>query len=242
MGGLSRTVEYKGNRIDIGGHRFFSKSDRVVDWWLHHMPLQQGDPGLSAAGSPADSSEGSGEECTMLLRSRKSRHYFLRKFFEYPVTLSTQTLRNLGAARTLKIGLSYLRAAVFPPRHVQNLEDFFISPLWTRALQDLFRILYGESLGRAMRRDQRRVGCAEDQGTLRKEGTPSRVAQGLYALHRCTAEGHGDFSDREVHVSEIGAGPTMGDRGEEGGRTRRRGAHRFQSRPDPGEWQPHPER
>src|SRR3954467_752879 len=39
MGGISRTVEYKGNRIDIGGHRFFSKSDRVMNWWLEHMPL-----------------------------------------------------------------------------------------------------------------------------------------------------------------------------------------------------------
>src|SRR3954447_6380569 len=39
MGGISRTVEYKGNRIDIGGHRFFSKSDRVMSWWLQHMSL-----------------------------------------------------------------------------------------------------------------------------------------------------------------------------------------------------------
>src|SRR5215813_7298050 len=42
MGGLSRTVEYKGNRIDIGGHRFFSKSDRVMKWWVAMMPLEQG--------------------------------------------------------------------------------------------------------------------------------------------------------------------------------------------------------
>src|SRR5260370_20897410 len=40
MGGLARTVNYKGNRIDLGGHRFFSKSDRVMDWWLHILPLQ----------------------------------------------------------------------------------------------------------------------------------------------------------------------------------------------------------
>src|SRR5215475_10393258 len=40
MGGISRTVNYKGNRIDIGGHRFFSKSDRVMDWWLQHLPME----------------------------------------------------------------------------------------------------------------------------------------------------------------------------------------------------------
>src|SRR5579872_1795491 len=40
MGGISRTVNYKGNRIDIGGHRFFSKSDRVMEWWLRMLPLE----------------------------------------------------------------------------------------------------------------------------------------------------------------------------------------------------------
>src|SRR5579872_3753670 len=40
IGGLSRTIRYKGNRMDIGGHRFFSKSDRVMNWWLEHMPLE----------------------------------------------------------------------------------------------------------------------------------------------------------------------------------------------------------
>jgi protoporphyrinogen oxidase len=39
MGGLSRTVNYKGNRIDVGGHRFFSKSDRVMNWWFQHLPI-----------------------------------------------------------------------------------------------------------------------------------------------------------------------------------------------------------
>src|SRR5436309_6848801 len=43
MGGISRTVNYRGNRIDIGGHRFFSKSDRVVKWWLDRLALEQSD-------------------------------------------------------------------------------------------------------------------------------------------------------------------------------------------------------
>src|SRR5271169_490760 len=45
MGGISRTVNYKGNRIDIGGHRFFSKSDRVMEWWLRMMPLDASETG-----------------------------------------------------------------------------------------------------------------------------------------------------------------------------------------------------
>ena len=45
VGGLSRTVRFGNNRMDIGGHRFFSKSDRVLDWWLHVFPLQALPPG-----------------------------------------------------------------------------------------------------------------------------------------------------------------------------------------------------
>jgi protoporphyrinogen oxidase len=40
IGGISKTVNYKGNRIDIGGHRFFSKSDKVMQWWLSILPIQ----------------------------------------------------------------------------------------------------------------------------------------------------------------------------------------------------------
>ena len=59
IGGLSKTVNYKGNRIDLGGHRFFSKSDRVMQWWKKIMPVQglpaRDDlvPGRTTAPSPA---------------------------------------------------------------------------------------------------------------------------------------------------------------------------------------------
>jgi protoporphyrinogen oxidase len=114
MGGISRTVEYKGNRMDIGGHRFFSKSDRVMNWWLEQLPQET--PGQSET-----------EDDVMLVRGRKSRIYFLRKFFEYPIQLSKETLANLGPARTVRIGFSYLRAMLFPIRKVENLEQFFIN-------------------------------------------------------------------------------------------------------------------
>jgi len=114
MGGISRTINYKGNRIDLGGHRFFSKSDRVMKWWLSHLPLEK--EGKAAR-----------EDKLMLVRSRKSRIYFLRKFFDYPIQLSLATLANLGLWRTLRIGCSYLWSAIFPPKKVENLEQFFIS-------------------------------------------------------------------------------------------------------------------
>ncbi len=134
MGGISRTVNYKGNRIDIGGHRFFSKSDRVMQWWLQQMPMDE----TAKAGTvityqnqkrelPANAPKASERDDVMLLRNRKSRIYFLRKFFEYPIQLSVATLKNLGILRTIKIGFSYMRAMLFPPKRIENLEQFFIS-------------------------------------------------------------------------------------------------------------------
>ena len=132
MGGISRTVNYKGNRIDIGGHRFFSKSDRVMNWWLSHMPIDAVSSNgrqISYHGQSREvtSPNATDQDAVMLIRQRKSRIYFLRKFFDYPIRLSAQTLWKLGLVRTLKIGVSYLRTVMFPPKRVDNLEDFFIS-------------------------------------------------------------------------------------------------------------------
>src|SRR5271165_5159220 len=109
MGGISRTVNYKGNRIDIGGHRFFSKSDRVMEWWLRMMPLQSSPDGPAAiqyhrmekAIAPsAAGPDPSAVDNVMLLRARKSRIYYLRRFFDYPISLSKDTLLKLGLWRT----------------------------------------------------------------------------------------------------------------------------------------------
>ncbi len=136
MGGISRTINYKGNRMDIGGHRFFSKSDRVMEWWLNILPLQrqtgeeqqiayQGSTRTVRSNENARAPESA--DRVMLLRSRKSRIYFLRKFFEYPIRLSKDTLVKLGALRTVRIGVSYVRSALFPIRNVNSLEQFFIN-------------------------------------------------------------------------------------------------------------------
>ena len=136
IGGISRTVRYKGNRMDIGGHRFFSKSDRVMQWWLGMMPVEAGagaDGQLGYQGQqrevPAAVSapDPNAEDLVMLVRQRKSRIYFLRRFFDYPIRLTAGTLRKMGAARTLRCGLSYMRSALLPQREEHSLEDFLIN-------------------------------------------------------------------------------------------------------------------
>ena len=148
MGGISRTVNYKGNRIDIGGHRFFSKSDRVMRWWLQMLPLEASEKGAAAlkyhgmerAMAPSSSGPDPAEaERVMLLRPRKSRIYYLRRFFDYPITLSKDTLLKLGLWRTFKIGVSYLRSALLPIRHEQTLEQFFINRFGKELYQTFFR-------------------------------------------------------------------------------------------------------
>lgn len=147
MGGISRTVNYKGNRIDIGGHRFFSKSDRVMNWWLDRMPMQrlEGDEEtiayhqmrrkLTVSGSGPDPAS---TNRVMLLRPRKSRIYYMRRFFEYPITLSYDTVIKLGFLRTFAIGLSYTKSALFPIRNESTLEQFFINRFGKRLYKTFF--------------------------------------------------------------------------------------------------------
>ena len=134
IGGISKTVNYKGNRIDIGGHRFFSKSNRVMQWWQNILPLQ-GAPSkddvilgrnvllsqkttqhkLRSRDLPrTDAPDPEITDRVMLIRSRLSRIFFSRKFFDYPITLNFNTFSNLGVVRIIKIGLSYVKIRLFP--------------------------------------------------------------------------------------------------------------------------------
>jgi hypothetical protein len=87
--------------MDIGGHRFFSKSDRVMRWWLEQMPVEAGSgeegqlrykgqqrdvPAASSAPDPRT------EDLVMLVRQRKSRIYFLRRFLTIPSVSQPQRL------------------------------------------------------------------------------------------------------------------------------------------------------
>ena len=155
MGGISRTVRYKGNRIDIGGHRFFSKSDRVMQWWFEMLPLERPPEGAEESEEVREiayhgrrqkvrapgrrSADPARDENVMLVRTRKSRIYFMRKFFEYPISLSSDTLLKLGMLRTCGIGMSYLRSAVAPIKDEQNLEQFFINRFGRRLYRTFFK-------------------------------------------------------------------------------------------------------
>src|SRR6516165_10584201 len=147
MGGIARTVKYKGNRMDIGGHRFFSKSDRVMNWWLQFLPLQTSQAAQEMIGyhrrtrsiEVPETRDPDAVDLVMLVRQRKSRIYFLRRLFDYPISLSKDTIEKLGLARTFRIGMSYMRAVVWPIRNEQNLEQFFINRFGKELYQTFFR-------------------------------------------------------------------------------------------------------
>lgn len=136
VGGISRTVNFKGYRMDIGGHRFFSKSDWVMDWWQQILPLEPGaDPKAvisyrqrhrAATVSPAGAARAHGDK-VMLLRRRLSRIYFMRKYFDYPLKLDLTTISKLGLLRFARICLSYAWSTFFPRRPETSLEDFFVN-------------------------------------------------------------------------------------------------------------------
>lgn len=143
LGGISKTLEYKGNRIDVGGHRFFSKSDKVMQWWKDIMPLQGApscDDTVLTRSVPLTPGGPDPEKLdrVMLVRSRLSRILFLRRFFNYPVSLSADTLLNLGLLRVLKMGFSYLWSMVHK-RKETSLEDFFINRFGKELYKTFFR-------------------------------------------------------------------------------------------------------
>ena len=208
MGGISRTVNYKGNRIDIGGHRFFSKSDRVMQWWLQHMPMERL-PGPASGlkityqqqtrevGASPKGPDPATTDQVMLVRRRKSRIYFLRKFFDYPISLSQETLRNLGALRTLKIGASYARSAMFPHKNEQNLEQFFINR-FGRELYETFFKSYTEKVWG--------VPCQEisaEWGAQRVKGLSVTKTITHFLKKRLNGHQPGDVSQKSTETSLI---------------------------------------
>ena len=129
VGGLSKTFNYKDNRIDIGGHRFFSKSDRVMQWWLSILPKEKSTP--SADPEKTDQ--------VMLVRGRLSRIYFNKNFFPYPITLSLDVLRKLGPLAVFRIGFTYIYRRLFPIKPEKNLEDFFLNRFGDELYKTFFR-------------------------------------------------------------------------------------------------------
>lgn len=152
IGGISQTIKYKGNRMDIGGHRFFSKNQEVMNWWKEMMPIQGSntkddillgvnDKELSAGGPDPEKSDR-----VILLRHRVSRIFFLRKFFDYPISLKKETFTNMGITRTINAGLGYF-ASMIHKRPDDSLENFYINrfgkPLYSMFFEDYTEKVWG---------------------------------------------------------------------------------------------------
>ncbi len=149
IGGISKTVKYKGNRMDMGGHRFFSKMPEVNEWWNKMLPMQ-GSPSfddiLLEREIPLTQGGPNPEQTdrVMLTRHRVSRILFDDKFYDYPVTLKPETIKNFGFFTTMKVGFSYL-ATVFHKRPETNLENFYIN-CFGKKLYSMFFEYYTENL------------------------------------------------------------------------------------------------
>ncbi len=145
IGGISKTVNYKGNRMDIGGHRFFSKSTQVMEWWQKILPLQ-GKPSHDdiilkrdiIVSDKKDAPDPEKNDLVLLIRNRLSRIFFLRSFFDYPISLKWKTFCNLGVVKIIRIGFFYFKVQLFPIKKEKSLEDFLIN----RFGKELYRLFF----------------------------------------------------------------------------------------------------
>lgn len=201
IGGLSKTIDYKGNKIDIGGHRFFSKSDKVMDWWLQFLPLEPNNgkktfslkyKGQSRTLTPEDSIKSNIDD-VMLIRSRKSRIFHDGKFFDYPISLSIDTLKKLGLKKVSKIGFSYCVTKVTPKKSEDNLENFLINrfgkELYTTFFKDYTEKVWG-------------VPCIEispEWGSQRIKG----LSVGKTIKHALRSNKNGDVGQKNTETSLI---------------------------------------
>lgn len=150
IGGISRTVNCNGNRMDMGGHRFFSKDEQVNAWW-ESILKNQGKPSvddiitktekeLSGNGDPET------EDDVFLKRRRVSRIYYDGKFFDYPISMKLQTFKNMGLGKTVKSGFSYISSTV-SKKEETNLENFYINrfgkELYSMFFEDYTEKLWG---------------------------------------------------------------------------------------------------
>lgn len=114
VGGISRTVEYRGFRFDIGGHRFFSKSEEIEDLWTELL------------GSD------------MLVRGRLSRIFYKGKFFDYPLK-PMNAFVNLGPVETALCILDYGYAKLFPRKASVSFEDWIVNNFGGRLYRTFFK-------------------------------------------------------------------------------------------------------
>ena len=143
IGGISRTINFNGNRMDIGGHRFFTKNKEVLKLWNELLPAQGApafDDKILERESVLTDGGANPEEVdeVFLNRRRVSRIFYRRKFFAYPISLSLETIRNLGLFEMFSIGASFLKAK-FNQREEHTLEDFMINRFGQKLYETFFR-------------------------------------------------------------------------------------------------------
>ena len=149
IGGISKTINYKGNRMDIGGHRFFSKNREVMNLWKEIMPIQ-GKPSYddkilkTKKQFMKDGPDPEKEDNCFLIRNRISRIYYSNHFFDYPITINLKTIKNLGLLNTFLAGTSYLKT-LFIKKKEDNLENFYINR-FGKKLYTMFFEKYTEKL------------------------------------------------------------------------------------------------
>ncbi len=151
IGGISRTHQYNGNRMDLGGHRFFTKNTEVQELWQEIFPIAQmpskDDIILGRTEKFAqDGINPEKEDEVFLKRNRLSRIYFLKKFFDYPISFKFETFKNMGLINLMKAGFGYIYSCVFK-REEKSLEDFYINrfgkPLYSMFFEDYTEKLWG---------------------------------------------------------------------------------------------------
>lgn len=203
IGGISCTIEYNGNRMDIGGHRFFSKSDRVMNWWTELMPVASSEGGdhtiryQNRERSVASGATATDSDLVMLVRPRKSRIYFLRTFFDYPLALNAKTLRQLGLWRTMKIGSSYLYTKFFPRKDEKTLEDFLINRFGGELYRTFFKSYTEKVWG---------VPCdhiSAEWGAQRIKGLSLRTAVAHFLRQTFGRSGRDDIAQKKTETSLI---------------------------------------
>lgn len=114
VGGLARTINYKGYRFDIGGHRFFTKIPYIQQIWEELL----------------------GDD--LLLRSRLSRIYYRGKFFDYPLK-TLNALTGLGIIESLLIGLSFIKGRLFPSKEEKTFEQWISNRFGYRLYRTFFK-------------------------------------------------------------------------------------------------------
>ena len=207
IGGISKTVNYKGNRMDIGGHRFFSKSDRVMHWWMEKMPLEAGAKeafpisyqGKTTVVKPAElpaENAAADPDKVMLVRRRLSRIYYLKQFFAYPISLRVETLQKLGPVKVMRIGIGYLKARLFPIKNEQSLEDFFINRFGSELYKTFFKDYTEKVWGVPCRQ------ISNDWGAQRIKGLSITKAL-THAVKQLLKKGESSLSQKETETSLI---------------------------------------